>query len=170
MIYNFNTAFTQESLQGFLEFLNNSGEDKVDIYLNSNGGSSWCAQVILDIIESDSERFTLTAYGQIGSAAFTLFFKAPCIRKILPTCVGMYHQAKMRVDVNFRSRPFGQDDTAFVKALEEDFESDLAFIKTLKFSEEEIEKYLDGQDIFFQCDRLKQFLNVSDLHQIKSKP
>lgn len=169
MIYNFNTDFNQDTLDKFIDFVNSSGDSPIDVYINSNGGSTWCSQVMLDIIESSPEKFTLTAYGQLGSSAFSLFFKASCERKILPTCIGVYHQAKMRIDVNFSSKPYGKDDEAFVNALREDFDNDLVFVKSLKFSEHELSRYLEGQDVFFQYDRLKSFLDVSDSQKLKLK-
>lgn len=95
-------------LEKFIVDWNNA--DKVasrikHIYIDSAGGQVSVFQMMQDIINSQTDKCTLIACGELHSAAFELFYSVKCKRKILPFTFGMYHFATDEIEIDEKGKP-----------------------------------------------------------------
>lgn len=164
-IFNIDSSFTPESLDSFVSFVNALPKDEnITIYLRSTGGYSWSMYVMLDIINSNPERFEIVASGEISSAAFQLFFTATCSRRIFNGTWGVYHQARIAVDINERATLHSNYDKAMGVYMRNYSKKESEFLmQYLEFTKEERRKVNRGEDLYLQYDRLNQMLETSVL-------
>jgi ATP-dependent protease ClpP protease subunit len=141
-----------EQYDKFLQFINENDSD-ISIDLNSDGGEVYIACRMLNIINENIDRITLT-HIMSGSCMFYLFYKAKCKKQIVKGSEAMYHLWFMR-DVTIdqkKQMPF-PDDRARVKAM-----------KHLRFSQQpkemmtkkERKQFNRSQDVWFSFKRLKE--------------
>lgn len=134
------------------------------IYLNSVGGEVDNAEAIIDLINENQNKIKLTAFGEINSCAFDIFFRSKCEREILPKTMGIAHFTGVKVNKitnkNYRdpvSGPF------YIKWSEIFLEQCVRLYKKLGFTEKELVKISKGEDLYFLTDRLLEFLNNSNI-------
>ncbi|MCL1636261.1 ATP-dependent Clp protease proteolytic subunit [Elizabethkingia bruuniana] len=159
-IFLINTDLEHETLRDFINFYNSTDESEyVQIIIKSGGGYCYVADEILDIINSDPERFTLIATRWIYSSAFDLFMKAKCKRILKPNTVGMIHEAlhDITFSLNGRSHP---ETKVLQEAYKSNLKEDMDYLTNfLKLSKQEIKDYNNQKDVYFNHTRLLEILN-----------
>lgn len=164
MILNIHETLTSELVEKVVGFYNSlKPEDKAFIYLCSEGGYVEAKEAIKSIIHKNSDITTLIAYGEIDSSAFELFFEANCDKEILFGTLGMYHQATASVIINENGAVKEKGSKATKEYLTRILKKEtVTLCEKLGMSKQEIAKIKTGKDVWFQQDRLIQFLeNVS---------
>lgn len=154
-----NGSIDNELIEKFVQYVNSTPtEEKIIIYLTSNGGSASGAYIMLDIINKEPSKFEIHAIEKIYSAAFELFFMAECDRVIACATVGMCHMASAEMRMNTKGKP--------------DYTCDEETLKAGKFRNAELrqllndigaEKYIpkiinNSKDVYFQYDVMQGFL------------
>jgi Clp protease. len=152
-----NIDFNEEILEKVITAFNQNSEI-VTIYLRSGGGRVSVMTAILDIINTNPDRFELVANDYIASAAFILFFKANCKKRILPNTFGMHHQMTTKISVNESGKAYYDYDLAELKRMEIDKKESQDFNYRIGLTKKEIKKYEKDYDLNFQYDRLLQML------------
>ena len=143
-----------ESVIQILDFVQNNDGD-LTIGLNSGGGQTSVAAFLLDCLNANSERVTLTALTGIYSAAFWLFYNFKGKRKIASGCRGMFHYATQPVTLCATGRPDGFEDEAIVSALKHDKIANEKI--ALEFmNPTELKKFKKNWDVFFGLDRMME--------------
>ena len=136
----------------FMEFCNNNLSEECTIVINSCGGKSTLATVILDIINSNSEKITLISAG-VYSAAFYIFFFAECKRKIIYGSLGMHQKEYLKnVYINEKGKPKYNDDVCQIENLKIIKGNFLSKIMTKK----ERLSYKNDDDVYFTFNRMKE--------------
>jgi len=161
MIFVLQEKIEPEVGQAFVEAVNKAEPTEViNIYLNSAGGNIFTMQMILSIINSDPhERFILIGLGDIQSAAFELFFRAKCTKSLLLGTVGMFHRSYAGMDITSSGRPKTADGRSIVEWLKITEGYDLDFMQNcVNFTTEEIEKYMNDEDVYFMPSRMEELL------------
>lgn len=156
MILNFKKEINDESADLLIDFINSTEGIKKKIYLSSDGGFIYVAELIIDLINNNKQDIELIAYNYIGSSAFELFFKSKCKKRILEGTRGMLHFAKMELTVNQKGKPVNKTAINFLK--EEVSKRNDNLIKKLKLSSKELNKYNKGEDVEFSYNRMLEFL------------
>lgn len=148
-----NSSFNEEMLEKVITAFNQNLE-LITIYLRSGGGKYSVMCAMLDIINNNPERFELVANDYIGSAAFILFFKANCKKRILPNTFGMHHQISIKVSLNENGKAYYDEDIAELKRMEFDKKESQEFNRRIGLTKKEMKMYNKDYDLHFQYDRL----------------
>ena len=145
----------------FMDFCNNNLSDDCTIVINSGGGKSTLATVILDIINSNADRITLISAG-VYSAAFYIFYFAKCKRKIIYGSLGMHHKEYLKnIYITEKGKPKYQDDICQIENLKSVRDNFLKKIMTKK------EKFIynNDDDVYFTFDRMKEIFPTVEIVQ-----
>lgn len=135
------------------------------IYFSSGGGDFNPSQVITDMINSRPDTLLIGARF-LGSSAFEIFFNATCHRKLLQGTLGMMHQSTSSIELNENGQPCYREDTAR-KILIKNFlkPRTLELCKNLGMTEKEtLQIVKHNNDLYFQPERMAEFLKISDDH------
>lgn len=149
----------EELLTRFLDCCNNNPDEEITVYINSNGGKTLLCTIITDIINHNSDRFTLVSCGSY-SAAFDLFYHAKCKKKIVNQSMGMQHKEFLR-DISINS------DGKYVYTSDK-YENknnktlDDSYIKEFMTKKEQ-KKYKKGDDIYFTFKRMKEIFPEAEI-------
>lgn len=159
MILNFEREPIENNLLTRLVDAVNSTNDRIYVYISSNGGKTAIMQCIIDLINRYSDQFYLIGYDYLASAAFNLFITVKCEKTILPRTIGMYHLGRTEIDIDDRGRPFYLVDT-YVKerCIKYDYPMDLEFIKKCGFTKTETTNFKKNSDVYFQYDRFLEII------------
>jgi len=150
-------TINEELVTRFMDFCNNNLSDDCTIVINSGGGKSTLAKVVLDIINSNADKITLISAG-VYSAALYIFFFAKCKKKIVYGSLGMHHKEYLKdMYITSDGKPKYYDDICQVKNL-----------KTLRdnflfkfMSKKEKSIYAKSDDVYFTFKRMTEiFPNV----------
>ena len=138
-------------LTKFMEFCNIYLPDNAcTVVINSGGGKSTLAEMIVEIINSHSENFTLVSAG-CYSAAFSIFKFVKCQKKIIKGSLGMYHKEYLRdVFINKDNKPTNYSDLCQIEnfnCIDESW-----FEAMLNRKEKAI--YRRGEDVYFTFKRM----------------
>lgn len=150
----------ESTLARFMEFCNDNTSEEWTIVINSVGGSSVLATMILSIINSNSEKTTLISAG-CYSAAFYIFYFAKCKRKMIYGSIGMHHRESIRgLTINEKGNPKYQEDLCHIENLKAVRDNFLKRVMTKK----EKELYNSDDDVYFTFKRMREiFPNVEIL-------
>ena len=148
----------EKLLEKFIEDWNNSGNTFKDIYIDSEGGLYSIFQIILDIINSTPSKCHLIACGELQSAAFEMFYLAKCRKKITPFTFGMYHLATDEIETDEKGKPKSGYAKAKLDNLKATQKFTISFCRKIGMNTSEIKKMKNGEDVYFQADRLNYFL------------
>lgn len=142
----------EELLTKFMDFCNNYLHEDCTVVINSSGGKNNLATVILDIINSNTSKFTLVSAG-CYSAAFYIFYSAKCKRKIIKGSIGMYHKSFAKdINVDSDSKPVYYED----KCLIDNFKDiDNSFILNL-LTPKEKKLFQKNDDVYFTFKRMTE--------------
>lgn len=145
----------------FMEFCNSNISEECTIVINSAGGKNILAIMILDIINSHSEKMTLISAG-VYSAAFYIFFYAKCKRKIIYGSLGMHHKGYLKdVYINESGKPKYQEDICQIENLKSIKGNYLEKFMTKK----EKLLYNNDDDVYFTFNRMKEIFPTIEIIQ-----
>lgn len=150
----------EECFSKFIDFYNENQSEKINIILESNGGNSHLARIIIDIINSNSENFILTSL-KIYSAAFTIFYSAKCKKRIVKNTIGCFHKAYLNnIDLDVSGKPVWLEHKCLIKNLETRPASPIS----LNFmTKEEKKKFNEGGDVYFTFKRMKEIFPDAEI-------
>lgn len=162
-VYSLSDEIEQTSFMDLVSMYNMMREDDfLTIYLFSPGGSLHFAASIVDLINENCDKTFLIAHGEICSAAFDIFFKSMCERKILPGTSGMAHVARtFGLPVVKDNQPLDETGAYYKKWGMEEFKKRIAFYKDLGLTKPELKIVSDNKDAWFTESRLRTFLRNS---------
>lgn len=155
--YYFHHEIKPETTEKFLEFIQ-SNDGEITVFLNSPGGDDFDTFLLEKILNDNKDRITLIANGMIYSNAFRLFFKVNCKREIYPYTVGMFHQSGANRRICENGKLNYNEDMATQEAFKRKYKDSLKFCEKLGFTKAEMKKFKANDDVFFQEDRLREFL------------
>jgi len=136
-------------------------QKKKDIYIDSTGGHQSVFNIIKSMISSCPDKCTLTAVGEIHSAAFELFYSVRCKRVIYPYSFGMYHFGYDDITIDEKGKAKEDYGKARMDNLKLMKGFTLNFCKTIGMNQKEIREISNGKDVYFQQDRLSHFLRTT---------
>ena len=150
-------TINEELTTKFMDFCNNNLSEDCTVVINSGGGKSTLATVILDIINSNVDKFTLVSAGAY-SAAFYIFFFAKCKRKIINGSLGMHHKEYLKdIYINSDKKAIYSTDKCQIKNLKN---IDDSWAKGF-LTKRERKGYDKSYDVYFTFKRMKKiFSNV----------
>lgn len=161
MILNINEVICKETVDKISTALNNlKPNEKLFLYFSSEGGETYSAEAIIHIINNNIDLIELVGYGDLMSAGFDIFFKSNCYRILLPNSLGMFHQTTVNIDINESANASdrrGQADKTWMKLQKE---QTIKFCESLKMTDKEISEIKKGRDVYFQHNRMLDFLNI----------
>jgi ATP-dependent protease ClpP protease subunit len=154
--YYFDIDFAEEEVHKVLAFVNNlQPGDEVDFYIHSPGGFNHAMETIKSILENCGYPVTLIASGELASAAFLFFYFSTLNKIILPHAVAVLHA----VSSEFEDRDARQNSNYYKKTrtrLNTMNDQIIEIFKTYNvLSEEDLEDYINGEDILLLTDELK---------------
>lgn len=151
----------REMADKFSEFFNAvpPQEEKV-IYFSTTGGDLKYRDIIIDLINRNSENLTLVAVDYIASAGFTIFIEAKCKKELTKLTEGMFHmsQVSVNLDENFSVSTSGYEARQFSNSVDLRKEVTMKTIKDLKFTKKEKKRALSGKDVVFSYERMLEFI------------
>lgn len=153
----------QELMHEMSEFYNElTPEDKVYVFLCSDGGSSYSKEAILNILEIYKDNTTLIGYGCLASAAFELFMDYTGERQLTSTCCGMYHRAKTTIALSSNGRARAEEDIFGQKEIKRvHWAYAEALMSRLEMKPADRKKIASGRDVYFTHEEMKNFLEIS---------
>lgn len=161
MILNINEPITKDTVDKISAGLNNlKPNEKLFIYFSSEGGEIYSAEAIIHIINNNIDIIELVGYGDLISCGFDIFFKTKCYRILLPNSLGMYHQASVRIDINESANASDRRGYADRQWLKLQKEQTIKFCESLKMTDKEINQIKRGKDVYFQHNRMQDFLKA----------
>lgn len=129
------------------------------IYLNSEGGSVYEQDAIVDFININKERVRLIGYGQLFSAAFNIFFKVECPRELIVDTIGMAHFCWTTVEIDQSGKPADDFNKFQAKEMKRTQDETVQFLKKVGLSTTEVNKIIKGKDIWISYPRMLQLFN-----------
>lgn len=134
--------------------------DKLDIYLNSEGGDPDIGVAIIDLINNNSEKTKIIGYGKLFSTGFDIFFKSNCKRLLLSGVLGMAHMVALEMkDFSINESSSVSEASNYKKWLEQDKKSRLVDYEKIGLNKKELSKIKSGGDCYFQFNRLLELMN-----------
>lgn len=163
-VFILDSSFNYKALQRFTEMYNAvlSGQwDYCHIYLSSPGGDVSVCQVMVDMINLNRDKFCVTAFGQVCSAAFTFLMRVHCNCRILPNTIGMYHMSSIAINTTESGVPYGKQ----AKLLSSDFRSNIKkdgdlLMDILGFTDDEKVGVDNEEEVWFTYDRMLDFMSA----------
>lgn len=153
MVVNLRGDINNDMTQDLIDAINS--QENLTIYLNSDGGEVYEMEALLHLITENKDKIRLIGYGRLFSAAFELFFKAPCHKEILPLTVGMAHLSSCPMNIDERGVPkdsYGQMEANELVSL---FEQSSSFYKKVGLTSKELKDLKAGKDVFLSSERMK---------------
>ena len=152
-----NDEIDYELFEKIASFLDKYDENEVlAIWLSSRGGDCSVTEAIRDLLESD-ERVVLVAYDMISSSALDLFLSTNCAKTLTDGTVACFHKSfypTVKVIKDSRIPMFGRQESLVGEIYRSESDTDEHVKKFL--SDEEIELYEKGEDIWLNYQRLKE--------------
>lgn len=152
-----NDEIDYELFEKIASFLDKYDENEVlAIWLSSRGGDCSVTEAIRDLLESD-ERVVLVAYDMISSSALDLFLSTNCAKTLTDGTVACFHKSfypNVKVIKDSRIPMFGRQESLVGEIYRSESDTDEHVKKFL--SDEELESYEKGEDIWLNYQRLKE--------------
>ena len=152
-----NDEIDYELFEKIASFLDKYDENEVlAIWLSSRGGDCSITEAIRDLLESD-ERVVLVAFDMISSSALDLFLSTNCAKTLTDGTVACFHKSfypTVKVIKDSRTPMFGRQESIVGEIYRSESDTDEHVKKFL--SDEEIELYEKGEDIWLNYQRLKE--------------
>ncbi len=134
-------------------------DDNLHIYFTSPmGGISDVAVAIIDFINKNKDKIGVTFYGEIFSAGMVIFLSIEAEKGITKDTRGMYHFAWQEMSISETGKPSGEYDIFSMKEMKRSKERSIAFLKTTKLTDKEINTIKRGKDVYFSYDRMLELL------------
>lgn len=146
----------------------NSTEEVIEIYLYSGGGSTGIMSALLDLININPNRFVLIGYCSLASAAFELFVRAGCRKRLLENTIGMYHQGSRSIDINDYGKPKFHEDIAIKNQTEVFRKLTMSFIDKCGFTPTEKTKFKKDHDVYFSNERFVEIVDTYYNNQLRN--
>lgn len=150
--------FGDDSLQEFINQVNNGDTDSMTIYLGSDGGSALYMPAFRDIIER--YQIHLVAFSHVSSSALDLFLLTNTTREILDDTVGMYHQEvynHLPVSPNLDIKV----EPSYLKIIKAGLVNNELVESFLNLSKKESKLIDEGVNLYINTKRLKRALKKS---------
>jgi ATP-dependent protease ClpP protease subunit len=163
MVININEVISKDVFDKLIQSFNTlKPEETLDIYFATEGGDVHYMEGIIDFVNKNSSRIRLFAYGEICSAGFDIFFRTKCYREILPATMGMAHFTGVMVSSLGTTHTRKVDDKAYLAWAKKSNEDCIKFYSSIGFTKKELERVKKGEDLWFQIDRLNEFLSKTN--------
>ncbi len=135
-------------------------DEKLYIYLTSpEGGLVDVAEAIVDFINLDKETIAITFYGEVFSSGMHIFLKTECPKLILRDTRGMYHFSWQEMTISEGGKPTGAYDMFSLKEMKRAKNETIAYLKTTKLLDKEINAIKKGQDVYFSYARMLELIS-----------
>lgn len=160
MVIDISGEISQEAFGNLIRAYDSlQNDDILRIYINSTGGDPSFADAILDFIENNKV-VEIIAYGKIYSAAFDIFYKAKCPKRIVNGIMGMAHLSRIEM-ANFTVTDNEEISQAsnYKNWWNQDKLNRLKFYEEIGMTKKELSKIKKGEDVYFQHERLLELLN-----------
>lgn len=134
--------------------------EHLHIYFSSpEGGLMDVAEAIIDFINTYKDKIEITFYGENFSAGMHIFLRTECKKKVVPSTTGMYHYSWKEITMSQKGVLVNEYDKFSFKEMKISKENDLAFLRTTKLSEKEINGIIKGKDVYFSFNRMKDIID-----------
>lgn len=145
------TEYTENLLNKLSELLSES-DDNIIIYLSSDGGYPDCGKIIIDYLNMHTDKIELVLSDQVNSTAFDIAYEFKGHKRLLDDVFSVVHKVCLKVDINdFRDKnSINYHRSNHYDKVYRDYDF---------LTNEELERYNNGQDIFLDHERLKTILN-----------
>lgn len=165
MILNLRESVSDEMFNKIISAYNSlKDEEKLEIYLNTEGGDMEAAEVIIDFVNQHRDRTILIANGTIFSAGFYIFFRSNCERRIVTGTTGMCHLIRVSIEYGEHDKPYYKIDKVNKDWLLAQRQWTDRLCKKLGVTKEEIKKIDKGKEVYFNYKRLNELLeNARDI-------
>lgn len=148
---------TGEINDELVETLESSDLEGQTVYLNSHGGAADAMVLIMDHL-ANAKLKELVACGEICSAAFYIFQTYKGKKRILPLTEGMIHQMYRVIPMSASGNYKPADAKHYERTNKDSTDYTNGLIADLPLTEEELELFNSGGDVFFSYTRLVELL------------
>ena len=142
-----------DKVQPLINFINTTPGD-LTIYINSGGGDTAVAEVLLDIFTENKDRITLVA-SVIYSAAFWIFYAYIGKKRLNDGCTGMWHMEAKDVSMRLDWKPNYTEGDHWKRELKDRLKGELKFANAI-LTKKEFKRYKRGLDVYFTYKRMKE--------------
>lgn len=133
--------------------------DNLHIYFTCpNGGNADINEAIINFINKNKAVIGMTFYGELFSSGMSIFLGVECHKIILPYTRGMYHFSWQEMNISETGKPSSDYDIFSMKEMKKAREKSIAFLKTTKLSEKEINTIKKGKDVYFSHERMLELI------------
>lgn len=154
--YQLKGEIDSKATKAFTKFINEYEIKDLHIIIDSLGGDNSEIQNFIFLINSLEDNVTLIASSMIGSAAFEIFVLAECKKRILPFTGAMYHGLKSQIFFDHNGNPCDEHEKYKFELLVSSKEITKNVCELSNMNDEEINLIMQGKDVYFTWDRLKE--------------
>lgn len=133
--------------------------DHLEIYMDSEGGDVGAMECLISMINTHSAMTELIAYNKMYSAAFYLFYRVKCKRRILPGTLGMCHEIRVSVEISKNGKGYYERDKSVAKWMSKEVWV-TKLLKELKITQQELDRIASNEEVYFRYPRLLRFLKI----------
>jgi hypothetical protein len=136
----------------------NSIDCETILYFSSQGGVDAYAEVVIEILNNNTNLIELVGYGPLASNGFEVFSRFKGKKRLLPTAIGMIHLGDFPISARKRKDTTYQD---FILSKFVDDKNKEQINKYSPFlSKEEINSLEKGGEVWVSYERMKKIFNV----------
>lgn len=151
-----------ERMVSVLEDAYREEREEYIIYLQSEGGSVWLSDYIIDMINIHKEKTTLVILGFLASSAVNIFLESECKKVIKDSAYLMIHKMYIKAYIT-GVKNNDEDGNVISQELEKQNKQMLnKYISSFKLNELEINKFKRGEDIYISSKRMKKLFKNED--------
>ena len=139
------------------------------VYFTTDGGRvdlvNALVHIITDYNKRDNCSVRIIFFEYAFSAGFWLMFQLPAkyVAVIPKFLMGMSHRSMVSVQMNTSGSPSRSMEDALHAQIKDIGKQDVAFMKKIGLTAEELKRYKDGEDVFFLEDRMVELCNLNGI-------
>jgi len=146
-----------DKIENIFEILSSIDSDTI-LYFSSQGGLDTYAELIIEILNKNSNFIELVAYGPLSSNGFEVFERFKGRKRLMPTTFGMIHLGDFQISARKINDTTYQD--FILKKFVDEKNEEIIKKYTPYLSTEEIDSLRKGNDIWLDYERLKKIFKL----------
>lgn len=154
-------GFDGDGVQSLINFINHN-QGKLLVGIQSSGGRSGVAQMVLKILNDNTDRVTLCAVSGVYSAAFEIFKGFKGQKAMTDNTIGMAHYGKNEFHLHTNGRPVYFEDEAVLQQNKKAAPKEVAEAASY-MTPFELRKFRKGDEVYFGFDRMKQLFPDAEI-------
>lgn len=153
-----NDTITARRIKGLIKSIELCKSKNINLYLCSDGGETWMADVFIDFTHRINKKINLIGVGKMSSACVHVFMEAKGKKLLQPHTIAMIHFSTFSPESRLLLDRKSHDSILSTSTKNANEERLQKYIKMIGLSDKEISFLRKGGDLMIDYERLKKAL------------